>query len=96
MCVPVTDPCYYGMDFPSREELFANNHADVEAMEKWLQVAPLPITRTTQREALNPKPESLCLGPLSVDARRSRPEFIVAHCCSPSNSPSMTLETSLD
>ena len=21
---PVTDPCFYGMDFPSKEELFAN------------------------------------------------------------------------
>ena len=36
---PVTDGCYYGMDFPSREELFANKHnGDVPAMEKWLQV----------------------------------------------------------
>ena len=39
---PVTDPCYYGMDFPSREELFANKHnGDVEAMRKWLQVDSL-------------------------------------------------------
>jgi amidophosphoribosyltransferase len=39
---PVTDGCYYGMDFPSREELFANKHnGDVEAMCKWLQVDSL-------------------------------------------------------
>ena len=23
---PVTDPCFFGMDFPSREELFFNQH----------------------------------------------------------------------
>jgi len=39
---PVTDPCYYGMDFPSREELFAVQHnGDIDAMCKWLQVDSL-------------------------------------------------------
>uniref|UniRef100_A0A6T8N1J5 Amidophosphoribosyltransferase n=1 Tax=Hemiselmis andersenii TaxID=464988 RepID=A0A6T8N1J5_HEMAN len=36
---PVTDPCFYGMDFPTKEELFANVHAgDKTAMAKWLGV----------------------------------------------------------
>jgi hypothetical protein len=36
---PVTDPCFYGMDFPSKEELFANQHGgNKEAMAKWLGV----------------------------------------------------------
>eukprot|EP00292_Cryptomonas_paramecium_P006924 CAMPEP_0113698492 /NCGR_PEP_ID=MMETSP0038_2-20120614/22741_1 /TAXON_ID=2898 /ORGANISM="Cryptomonas paramecium" /LENGTH=466 /DNA_ID=CAMNT_0000621663 /DNA_START=39 /DNA_END=1436 /DNA_ORIENTATION=- /assembly_acc=CAM_ASM_000170 len=39
---PVTDPCFYGMDFPSKEELFANQYAgNVEAMAKWLRVTSL-------------------------------------------------------
>jgi amidophosphoribosyltransferase len=36
---PVTDPCFYGMDFPSKEELFANAHGgNKTAMAKWLGV----------------------------------------------------------
>jgi amidophosphoribosyltransferase len=39
---PVTDPCFYGMDFPSREELFANQfNSDVVEMAKWLGVDSL-------------------------------------------------------
>mmetsp|Transcript_39787 Transcript_39787/g.97781 ORF Transcript_39787/g.97781 Transcript_39787/m.97781 type:complete len:512 (+) Transcript_39787:170-1705(+) len=39
---PVTDPCFYGMDFPSKEELFANTHmGNVKAMADWLRVASL-------------------------------------------------------
>jgi amidophosphoribosyltransferase len=39
---PVTDPCFYGMDFPSKEELFANTHfSNVSAMAEWLRVTSL-------------------------------------------------------
>lgn len=29
---PITHPCAYGMDFPSRQELIANHHPDVESI----------------------------------------------------------------
>lgn len=39
---PVSHPCFYGMDFPSHEELFANQYdGDVDEMAKWLGVDSL-------------------------------------------------------
>ncbi len=39
---PVSHPCFYGMDFPSHEELFANqSDGDVDEMAKWLGVDSL-------------------------------------------------------
>lgn len=38
---PVISPCFYGMDFPSREELFANQFASVDDMAEWLGVDSL-------------------------------------------------------
>ncbi len=38
---PVISPCFYGMDFPSAKELFANQFDDLEAMQKWLGVDSL-------------------------------------------------------
>lgn len=38
---PVMWPCFYGMDFPSREELAANKHGDVDAIAEWLGVDSL-------------------------------------------------------
>ncbi len=35
---PVISPCFYGMDFPSKEELFANQFSNTEEMAKWLGV----------------------------------------------------------
>lgn len=35
---PIKHPCYYGMDFPSREELIANRHQDLEGIRKELGV----------------------------------------------------------
>lgn len=35
---PVISPCFYGMDFPSKEELFANQFKDTEEMARWLGV----------------------------------------------------------
>lgn len=38
---PIKHPCYYGMDFPSREELIANHHDTVEDIGKELGVDSL-------------------------------------------------------
>jgi amidophosphoribosyltransferase len=39
---PVISPCFYGMDFPSHEELFATRHGgDFERMRAWLEVDSL-------------------------------------------------------
>ncbi|MBN1396654.1 MAG: amidophosphoribosyltransferase [Bacteroidetes bacterium] len=41
-CPPIKFPCYYGMDFPSREELIANRfEGDIEAIAKELGVDSL-------------------------------------------------------
>ena len=37
----VVSPCFYGMDFPSHEELIANRFDSVEALGKWLNVDSL-------------------------------------------------------
>ncbi len=38
---PVRWPCFYGMDFPSRDELAANAHPSVDAIAEWLGVDSL-------------------------------------------------------
>lgn len=39
---PVVSPCFYGMDFPSHEELMANRHdGNLERMRSWLDVDTL-------------------------------------------------------
>ncbi len=38
---PVVSPCYYGMDFPSKKELLANEFDSTEAMAAWLGVDTL-------------------------------------------------------
>ena len=38
---PVRWPCFYGMDFPSREELAANKHGAVDKIAEWLGVDSL-------------------------------------------------------
>ena len=38
---PVRWPCFYGMDFPSREELAANKHGTIERIAEWLGVDSL-------------------------------------------------------
>ena len=38
---PVISPCFYGMDFPSFDELAANHFDNVEAMAEWLGVDSL-------------------------------------------------------
>lgn len=44
---PIISPCYYGMDFPSRDELIANQHnQDVEEIRKELGVTKLDYLST--------------------------------------------------
>lgn len=39
---PITHPCYYGMDFPSKKELFAHRYeSNIEEMRKYLSVDSL-------------------------------------------------------
>jgi amidophosphoribosyltransferase len=39
---PITHPCFYGMDFPSKDELFANNfNSNIKEMGKYLGVDSL-------------------------------------------------------
>jgi amidophosphoribosyltransferase len=39
---PIMNPCYYGMDFPSKKELIANQkHGDINEIEKFLEVDSL-------------------------------------------------------
>jgi amidophosphoribosyltransferase len=39
---PITHPCFYGMDFPSSEELIAHNHnSDIESIKNYLHVDTL-------------------------------------------------------
>ncbi len=38
---PVISPCYFGMDFPSYEELIANNFDSIDAIARWLEVDSL-------------------------------------------------------
>ncbi|HMB92893.1 MAG TPA: amidophosphoribosyltransferase [Rhodothermales bacterium] len=38
---PVISPCFYGMDFPSHDELVANQFDSIEAMGQWLEVDSL-------------------------------------------------------
>jgi amidophosphoribosyltransferase len=49
---PIAHPCFYGMDFPSREELIANNYeSDIEEIGKYLGVNSLKYL--TIEEMLN-------------------------------------------
>lgn len=38
---PITHPCYYGMDFPSKGELIANHHEDINGIAKHIGVDSL-------------------------------------------------------
>ncbi len=38
---PVVSPCFYGMDFPSREELLMNQFEDADEIARWLGVDSL-------------------------------------------------------
>lgn len=60
---PIMHPCYYGMDFPSREELIANQmHGNVKEIEKYLGVNSLEyLTIDEMLEAVSEaNPENFC------------------------------------
>ena len=46
---PITHPCFYGMDFPSKEELIANNfNSNIKEMGKYLGVDSLEYLTTDE------------------------------------------------
>jgi amidophosphoribosyltransferase len=50
---PITHPCYYGMDFPSKEELIANKFGSVEKIREYLEVDSLEyLTENELLEAM--------------------------------------------
>ncbi|GBD86757.1 amidophosphoribosyltransferase precursor [bacterium BMS3Abin03] len=52
---PITHPCYYGMDFPSKEELIAHKHnADIDSIKNYLDVDSLEyLTNDEMLEAVS-------------------------------------------
>ena len=51
---PVVSPCFYGMDFPSREELFANQFDSIEKMAEWMGVDSIAyLTKEGLMEAVH-------------------------------------------
>ena len=64
------NPCYYGMDFPSREELIANNkNGDIKEIEKYLEVDSLEyLTISEMIEAVSEAgPSDFCTACFSGD-----------------------------
>lgn len=60
---PITHPCYYGMDFPSKEELIANKfNVDLNEIKKYLEVDSLEyLTIDEMLEAVSEAdPDNFC------------------------------------
>jgi amidophosphoribosyltransferase len=60
---PIMHPCYYGMDFPSRDELIANRmHGNIEEIRKYLNVDSIEyMTIEEMLEAVSEgSPENFC------------------------------------
>jgi amidophosphoribosyltransferase len=60
---PIMHPCYYGMDFPSKEELIANQmNGEIKEIEKYLGVDSLEyLTIDEMLEAISEAiPENFC------------------------------------
>jgi amidophosphoribosyltransferase len=60
---PVKNPCYYGMDFPSKQELIANRfNSDIEKIKDYLEVDSLEyLTINEMLEAMvEHKPDDFC------------------------------------
>jgi amidophosphoribosyltransferase len=67
---PIMHPCYYGMDFPSKEELVANQFkGDVKEIERYLEVDSLEyLTIDEMIEAVQEAgPENFCTACFSGD-----------------------------
>ena len=51
---PIKNPCYYGMDFPSKEELIANQHENIKGIESYFNVNSLEyLTKEEMLEAVS-------------------------------------------
>ncbi len=51
---PIKNPCFYGMDFPSKQELIANRHEDIKGIETFLNVNSLEyLTKEEMLEAVS-------------------------------------------
>ncbi len=59
---PVVSPCFYGMDFPSREELLMNQFDDTQAMADWLGVDSLAYLTIDGMMAAVTKANASCEG----------------------------------
>ncbi len=81
---PILYPCYYGMDFPSKEELIANRfEKNIEEMRKYLGADSLEYL--THEELLSAmvdhKPENFCTAcfsgnyPTKVDSNFNKEEY---------------------
>ncbi len=61
---PVVSPCFYGMDFPSKEELLANQFTDIDKMAAWLGVESLayisPGSMMKAVKSANESPHGYC------------------------------------
>ena len=61
---PVVSPCFYGMDFPSKEELLANQFTDIDKMANWLGVESLayisPGSMMKAVKSANESPHGYC------------------------------------
>jgi amidophosphoribosyltransferase len=67
---PIMNPCYYGMDFPSREELIANRYkGDISKIREYLEVDSLEyLTIDEMLEAVSEAdPENFCTACFSGD-----------------------------
>ena len=59
---PIYNPCYYGMDFPSKEELIANKFKDIKAIEEYLGIDSLEfMTKDEMLESMiDHAPDNFC------------------------------------
>lgn len=81
---PILHPCYYGMDFPSKEELIANKfNGDLKQIEEYLGVDSLEyMTQDQLLEAMvDHKPDNFCTAcfsgdyPIAVDKNFIKTEY---------------------
>ncbi|HYE57705.1 MAG TPA: amidophosphoribosyltransferase [Rhodothermales bacterium] len=84
---PVISPCFYGMDFPSRKELLANEFDSTQAMAAWLGVDTLAYLSVDGMmhavQKAGGEPEGFCNAcfsgnyPVPVDERVTKEEYDV-------------------
>ena len=67
---PITNPCYYGMDFPSKEELIANRFdVNIEEIRKYLEVDSLEYLEIDEllEAMVDHTPDQFCTACFSGD-----------------------------